>query len=489
MDITKEKETVEEQLQSMSMEDVASCSSSILLKTPTRDDLCDDKDDGGLSEEDGMNVTILSKPPNEITRNEQPKGSSTGKKAKQLSGAGKKRFKRFMEEGYSREEARRLAELPVSNSTLEQNKRPRENNSDEHNTSGNNPRPVKSSRQAREVNKVPGLKQPAQERLNKIVGGSSGQGKGPVEKTKPTYADMANCVKVGILPKNYPFVEFTAQQQIVIQKAILLKVAQQRKQPIKPKFGRCLTRSGYLIIICKNKETSVWLKEMIPSLKPIGDIELAAVDEKDIPKREILIGFFPKSVEDETEDILGLLESQNDGLIVDAWKIIQRSTINKYHVELIFSVDGVSLETIQQGGFELDYKFGNAVFRRKVPRNNQEKPTTDEFAADQVGGEEHSLQIDSNHHEDPIDAEMSESYTDQLPSGPNDTRGLVNRDADIRTTMITTSESGVPKTHYGTAPGFRAIEIQEANRKFLGSRKTIMGENKVPQECDQHQKH
>lgn len=222
MEITKEKEGVEEQLQSMSIEDVASCSSSI-LNSPKHEGQCDDEDVVSLTEEDDINVTILSKPANDTVPDEQPKGSSAGKKAKQLSGAGKKRFKRFLEDGHSRDEARRLAVLPVPNARWEPNKRPRENNSDGLNISGNNPRPVKVSRQAGEQSGFSQLRQPAQNRLNRLRSGHAGQSASPGTRTRPTYAGITSCVKVGILPKNYSSVELTAQQQVVIQKQSCLK--------------------------------------------------------------------------------------------------------------------------------------------------------------------------------------------------------------------------------------------------------------------------
>ena len=74
------------------------------------------------------------------------------------------------------------------------------------------------------------------------------------------------------------------------------------------------------------------------------------------------------SAEDSNEEIFALLESQNDGLVVDSWKIFLRKIINKRHVELTFSVDAVSMKTLKECEFVLDYKFGNVPIRKKLPK-------------------------------------------------------------------------------------------------------------------------
>ena len=184
---------------------------------------------------------------------------------------------------------------------------------------------------------------------------------------------MVNCVKVGIIPKNYPNTELSLQQLLATQKAVLAKVVQQRKEKVKPKFGNCLFIPGYLILICKNRETSDWIKTIIPSIVPWVGAELVAVDENKIPQPVTLIGFFPMSADDSNEEILALLEAQNEGLVVHSWKIFLRKVINKRHVELTFSVDGTSLRALNECEFVLDFKFGNAPIRKKNPKKSQEE--------------------------------------------------------------------------------------------------------------------
>lgn len=350
-----------EQKQTESGDDVLSCSSSILNTSQEAD-----KDDDAFdSDDDGINVTILTKPPTvtPLLRQDQSGTKLTEETMKPLSGAGKKRFKRLVENGMNPDEARRLAHVPLLTPSMNSTNRfPNY----ESNSSGENPRPKK---QGRRLNKnLPLTKKSVQDRIDQIRPGSSGQSKSTEGRVKPSYRDVLTAVKIGILPKGYPNSELTMPQLIATQKAVLNKVVQQRKERVKPKFGNCLFRPGYLILICKNQDTSNWIKNTISNITPWVGAELIAVDEDKIPQPLSLIGFFPMSAEDSNEDILALLEAQNENLVVDSWKIFMRKIINNRHVELTFSVDGISMKTLEECKFVLDYKFGTAPIRKKAPK-------------------------------------------------------------------------------------------------------------------------
>lgn len=56
------------------------------------------------------------------------------------------------------------------------------------------------------------------------------------QATGQSYSDMTKRVKVGIIPKDFPTAQLTTAQLDVLQDALLLKVEQQRDEPLKPKF-------------------------------------------------------------------------------------------------------------------------------------------------------------------------------------------------------------------------------------------------------------
>ncbi|XP_053695788.1 uncharacterized protein LOC128745277 [Sabethes cyaneus] len=405
-------------------EDVLSCSSSI-LNTPRNERQMDDY---ASDSDDDVNVTLLSRPQIDI-KTTLPRQDLTGTKLgtdsiKPLSGAGKKRYRRLIDSGINQEEARRLAALPLLTPNSDPGKRFRNSES---NSSGENPRPKKQGRPMTSRGNV--NRKSIQHRLDQIRAGPSGT------MTKPSYRDVVNSVKVGIIPKDYPNSELTMQQLIATQKAVLGKVLHQRKERVKPKFGNCLFRPGYLILICKNQETSDWLKNIISSIIPSVGVDIVAVDEHQIPQPETLIGFFPMSVEDSNEDILALLDAQNEGLVVDSWKIFVRKIINKRHVELTFSVDGVSMRSLNECNFVLDFKFGSAPIRKKNPKKTKtERMETDDTEA---------IRINRNICETG-NVKMIGTNTNHDVPGPS---GIQN---SVRTSSNTTEVNSIKRTPDGT---------------------------------------
>ncbi|XP_055622002.1 tyrosine-protein kinase-like otk [Toxorhynchites rutilus septentrionalis] len=179
-------------MQSISDDDILSCSSSI-LNTPQKEKKGDDADKTvSDSDDNNLQITIISKPPLEVAttllRQDQKGTKLKSESIKPLSGAGKKRFKRFIESGITPDEARRLAMLPLV--TPNSNPTKRYHNSD---SSGDNPRPKKQGR-------VPGSKLSldggsVQHRLNPTRAKSPEQPQRTEGKDKPSYRDVINSVK------------------------------------------------------------------------------------------------------------------------------------------------------------------------------------------------------------------------------------------------------------------------------------------------------
>lgn len=380
----EEKQSMEideaEVLDSSSVDGAPSCSSSILDNPVGDDDGYEDDDDFV----DGINVTILSSTANTscattVARTEtdgsagkQPMVSGDQQRTK-LSGAARKRYKKLLADGIDSEAAYALSRVPPQTPNTE--KRSRDTDLSGSTSGGENPRKKQNLCPPKEPelgsNRPLVGKFSVQNRLQINSNVCPGRNETPQSNNKALYSDVVNYVRVGIIPKDYPNVELTTPQLLSLRKAILTKVAQQRKEKIKPKFGQCLLRTGHLLLVCKNQETADWLKSIASTLSAPGEVELTVLDEKKIPRPEIIIGFFPVSIEDSTSDILELLESQNEGLNTDEWRIKERNIINQLHVELIFTVDGASLDTIKKCGFLLDYKFGTAPLRRKITQKNK----------------------------------------------------------------------------------------------------------------------
>lgn len=376
---------VDEKLQSKSLEDVASCSSSI-LNTPDHDALDELSD-----EDDGINVTI--KDTRQGANDTNPKENSSvereavtpNKKSNKMNGAMRRRMKKLIQRGYGKQEARELAQAKPP--SVDSAKRP-SNAMDLSGSSDGKPDPkrVKDSFKVGTDNvgtsNVPSLHTGSisvNQRLIDARGGSSGLSNsqdGPKNLAKPSqlsYSDVTSRVKVGIVPKNYPIVELSTYQQNLVEEAIFGAVVLQRKEQLKPKFANCTYKPGYMIINCLDKPTSEWLMKLVPTLVPWKDAELLAVDESNIPRPDILVTIFPKSVKYDNTTIKALIESQNENINTDAWRILRRSVINNLHIEWAFTVDGASMKTLVDRDMNINYKFGQISVKKSNKSSGKSK--------------------------------------------------------------------------------------------------------------------
>lgn len=167
-----------------------------------------------------------------------------------------------------------------------------------------------------------------------------------------SYSDTAKLVKIGIMLTNYPKVQMSTEQLDALQEALLLKIEMQRNEDVKPKFAKCSYKQGYLALDCKDQITANWLKDVTGSLSPWDNAELIALDVKDIPRPDTFHAFFPLSADFSDERLKGLIESQNDGLSTNGWKILNRTNANK-HAEWLLNVDEDSLAILSKRNFVL----------------------------------------------------------------------------------------------------------------------------------------
>lgn len=249
MEFTRENDLIEKE----SLEGVSSCSSSI-LNTPDREDMYVDDDDY----DDGINVTLLSSSvimesnkdslQNTVeekqmeasiatlnsTNNGDEKGCSklpstavatSDKKQKRLNGAGKKRFKYLVAHGHSPNEDRILAETPFRVVQPDPSKRRRNADLSESTSSDTNP-PKKLARQVVRGQSSK-AKSSVQQRLEQASKGGVSldpkEAEGNNRLNKPLFSEVVNCTRIGILPEGFPNTEFTTQQLVTIQNAILKK--------------------------------------------------------------------------------------------------------------------------------------------------------------------------------------------------------------------------------------------------------------------------
>lgn len=193
------------------------------------------------------------------------------------------------------------------------------------------------------------------------------------------------------------------------------------------------------------------------------------------------------SAEDSNEDILALVEAQNEGLVVESWKIFMRKIINKRHVELRFSVDGASMKTLKNCDFVLDYKFGNAPIRKKVPKGDEsEKMEVDNTVADTQDktGDQNVGKYTTNE-KVPESQNMGQTRTDTNEANST-LAGAVTGDDEVggnTTNQNVPGRSGIQDTgRTRLTPEYRRINIPAGNmdcQAFSGEQKIKAPKSKL----------
>ncbi|KAL9698908.1 hypothetical protein quinque_002349 [Culex quinquefasciatus] len=185
----------------------------------------------------------------------------------------------------------------------------------------------------------------------------------------------------GDVGPGYPDAELTPEQQEVVKDELLKKVLEQRREQFKPKFVYCKAKAGLVMLLCQEKGTADWVKLTVPTMIPWENAQLSALNEANIPRRDVLRAFFYRSKNDENDTILGYLESQNDNLDTSAWRILRRSVKVNDHVAWLFTVDLASMQLLEERNFVVNYKFGQTMFRRKQS-DNEIHPADDDSDMD-----------------------------------------------------------------------------------------------------------
>lgn len=366
-DLPSVEEAVENQLLDDTSSEVQSCSSSI-LDTPKRNISI------GSDSDDNVNVTIKPATGEKST----PSLSLSEEKArwrKRITRAQKNQIKKLLETGVSKEDARRQVFSSDVLGTPSAAKRTRDN---EQVSSGEKPSAKKtksnlcpkeraglhSSYQTTSKQEVD-QSQEKTERVRGVLGrpkipkASSGSG-------GHSYRDVVSMVRVGIIVKGFPYKQMSTTELDAVQNALLLKIEEQRNAEVKPKFTKCSYKQGYLALTCKDQVTALWLKEVAGSLTPWEKAELLALDEKDIPRPDLFHAFFPMSADFSDERLKGFIESQNDEVTTNSWRILSRSNSNK-HAEWTIHLDEESHKILSKRNFVLNFRFGETRLRKVKP--------------------------------------------------------------------------------------------------------------------------
>ena len=270
-----------------------------------------------------------------------------------LTGAAKRRLRKWIAEGKSYEEALKLCRMPYD--------RLAENPESDESTQ----RPTKRSRSEDESPRT----QP-----NKKLAKSG-------DHLPPTYSDMAKSYKLGIMDvKKKPLCESDAD---LIKAAILSEVLKAGPNQ-GPSFYGCILRAGCVVLTCADDTSRLWLTENVGNIKPWEGACLRLIDERDLPKPKIGIAWIPGPVM-ESRELLRLLTVQNRDLNCTGWRVLNQKIVEGGQT-VTFSFDEESFSALQKIKFRPFLGFGcisvRMIANKTSPSNREnisaEAPSTAE---------------------------------------------------------------------------------------------------------------
>ncbi|XP_054732480.1 protein qua-1-like [Anastrepha obliqua] len=184
--------------------------------------------------------------------------------------------------------------------------------------------------------------------------GVEGAAKKSVKKAKPPPADTY--IRLAIFAKGFPENMLDPEDLSSIEELIVDEVANSSTES-KLQFERVLRKPGMLMIDCLSQHTADWLKDIIPKLTNWENPELAVCIEEDIPDAYVMTISLPRSVGQEYDQTLALIQSQNDDLVTDSWEWVHEREDGDRLIVTI-RIDKDSHAAIKEKKWKIFYKFG-----------------------------------------------------------------------------------------------------------------------------------
>lgn len=207
------------------------------------------------------------------------------------------------------------------------------------------------------------------------------------QPSRPSYGDVAQVIKLGVIPPDFPATMWSDEKLALVQTAVLDKIVELKKSSVKPQFAGCTFKPGWLIFNCKGENSAQWIREHVPTLKPWSNAVLKVTSEEEAPRAVIHVGYFPEKPDTPTSRILSLIEGQNEDLSVEYWKILNR--VSKGNIaELTIAIDPNSATTLKNRGQHIGYGYGTVHIR---PINRQHTEAMNDVPKKEKGKEKVGL--------------------------------------------------------------------------------------------------
>ena len=131
---------------------------------------------------------------------------------------------------------------------------------------------------------------------------------------------------------------------------------------------------------CKDERSASWLKEIAFKLE---GPRLLRKKGGDIPPMHSMTVFLPRCAGKPYEFALGLIQNQNEGLSISAWRVVT-SQVEDAGWRLNLCIDDESYKFVRRASFRLNYRFSSVVLRPFKPKTATGSETGEKMLVDEV---------------------------------------------------------------------------------------------------------
>lgn len=186
-------------------------------------------------------------------------------------------------------------------------------------------------------------------------------------------SDAKKIEKIAILPKAYPDIILSANDQTILEEAIVEEMFEGWDHKIQ--FKAIHFRPGMILVECDSPHSAEWLRLKVPKLKNWNGVELKTCDGDTASRPIIASIFFPRCQGHTPEKLLKLVEVQNEGVKASTWNVLNVKDGEKGQL-LRVGIDEASHQTIKNNGYSIHYRFGKIpVHGLKKQERGAEEPT------------------------------------------------------------------------------------------------------------------
>ncbi|EDX15002.1 uncharacterized protein LOC6730216 [Drosophila simulans] len=196
-----------------------------------------------------------------------------------------------------------------------------------------------------------------------------------IQAANPYPSGLVECVRIGLAAESAG-TSLTSEQMTMIKEAIIdVTVEQSGSQ--KPQFEGCVARRGWLLVTCSNSSTSEWFKQNFCHIQSKVTTKLKLMDESELPRRNVVLGYFPDSLTTSSQKVLEIIQAQNPVSTAE-WRVMNRLTHGEL-LHLSMAVDNESHKKLIELNGTISFRFGrvklclkNSLDRKSVLNGRKE---------------------------------------------------------------------------------------------------------------------